>query len=98
MLTESQIRATEKARRGAKSGASRQAVAGHLIKTNKIGYRKLANGKIVKSVDEQYLRDDLPCGLRNCPLCHTNISKFTTKTRQFILSVLDCKLNIKFKG
>jgi hypothetical protein len=29
---------------------------GGLQKINKIGYRKLNNGKIVKSVDEQYLR------------------------------------------
>lgn len=40
-----------------------------LIKTNKIGYRKLNNGKIIKSVDEQYVRNDLTCGVRQCPLC-----------------------------
>ena len=32
-------------------------------------------------MDEQYLRDDLPCGVAGCPLCHTNIN---------------CKLNFKF--
>jgi len=36
---------------------------------NKVTYRKLNNGKIVKSVDEQYIRDDLPCGIKHCPLC-----------------------------
>ena len=30
---------------------------------NQIKFKKLANGKIVKSVDEQYLRSDIPCGL-----------------------------------
>ena len=42
-----------------------------MTKVNKIGYRKLANGKIVKSVEEQYVRTDLPCGVRKCPLCDT---------------------------
>lgn len=59
MLTESQIRNGR-----AKQGKKRQRPeVGGLVKTNKISYRKLANGKIVKSVDEQYLRSDLPSGL-----------------------------------
>ena len=76
MLTESQIRTSGRAaRRGGNNPNSGAGAINHLIKTNKITYRKLMNGKIVKSVDEQYLRDDIPCGIRNCPLCHTNISK-----------------------
>ena len=47
----------------------------NLIKTNKIGYRKLNNGKIIKSVDEQYVRDDLTCGVRQCPLCQAPAGK-----------------------
>jgi hypothetical protein len=35
-------------------------------------FKKLNNGKIVKSVDEQYLRNDVPCGLNDCPLCDVN--------------------------
>ena len=82
MLTESQIRNDR-----AKQGKKRQLLAasgpgGGLIKTNKMTYRKLANGKIVKSVDEQYLRSDLPCGLKHCPICKINASKYTQKTRQ----------------
>ena len=36
---------------------------------NKIGYRKLQNGKIVKTVDEKYIRPDIACGVKGCPLC-----------------------------
>lgn len=43
---------------------------------NKISYRKLNNGKIVKSVDEQYIRRDVPCGVKQCPLCDLNPCKF----------------------
>ena len=40
-----------------------------LKKTNKVSFKKLQNGKIVKNVDEQYIRSDLPCGLKGCPVC-----------------------------
>lgn len=48
---------------------------GGLKKINKIGYKKLNNGKIVKSVEEQYLRQDVPCGVKQCPFCDKNTSK-----------------------
>jgi hypothetical protein len=32
------------------------------------------NGKIMKTVDEQYVRQDVPCGLSDCPLCDKNFS------------------------
>ena len=48
---------------------------GGIQKTNKISYRKLHNGKIVKSVDEQYIRQDVPCGVKQCPFCDKNQSK-----------------------
>ena len=35
----------------------------------------LENGKIVKTVDEQYLRSDIPCGHVSCPMCSFNQSK-----------------------
>ena len=41
-------------------------------KMNQVRFRKLASGKIVKTLDEQYLRGDIPCGLVNCPLCDVN--------------------------
>lgn len=44
-------------------------------RVNTVKFKKLINGKIIKSVEEQYLRADLPCGLKNCPLCDTNESK-----------------------
>jgi hypothetical protein len=44
-------------------------------KVNQVKYRKLNNGKIVKQVDEQYIRQDLPCGLEKCPFCDKNQSK-----------------------
>ena len=44
----------------------------HRVNTTK--FKKLANGKIVKQVDEQYLREDLPCGVGTCPLCDRNES------------------------
>ena len=41
-------------------------------KLNQVRFKKLASGKIVKMLDEQYLRQDVPCGVSNCPLCETN--------------------------
>lgn len=35
-------------------------------------FKKLASGKIVKMLDEQYLRQDIPCGHVSCPVCETN--------------------------
>jgi len=40
-----------------------------------VRFRKLANGKIVKSVEEQYLRSDIPCGHISCPMCGFDQSK-----------------------
>lgn len=42
---------------------------------NTVKFKKIANGKIVRNVEEQYLRNDLPCGLLNCPECDTTPSK-----------------------
>ena len=42
---------------------------------NAVKFRKLQNGKIVKTVDEQYLRSDIPCGHVSCPMCSFNQSK-----------------------
>lgn len=39
---------------------------------NHTRFRKLASGKIVKTVDEQYLRSDIPCGHNACPICDKN--------------------------
>jgi hypothetical protein len=44
-------------------------------RVNTVTYKKLHNGKIMKSVQEQYLRKDLPCGLSGCPLCDVNQGK-----------------------
>ena len=41
-------------------------------KTNQVRFRKLASGKIVKVLDEQYLRQDVPCGLKNWPGSENN--------------------------
>jgi len=41
-------------------------------KQNQVRFKKLASGRIVKMLDEQYLRADVPCGVSNCPLCETN--------------------------
>ena len=41
-------------------------------KMNQVRFRKLASGKIVKTLDEQYLRGDIPCGLATCPRCDVN--------------------------
>jgi len=42
---------------------------------NHTRFRKLASGKIVKTVDEQYLRSDIPCGHNACPICDKNDRK-----------------------
>ena len=41
-------------------------------KTNLVKFRKIASGKIVKTLDEQYLRSDIPCGLANSPFDDSN--------------------------
>ena len=52
-------------------------------KLNQVRYKKLAIGKIVKMLDEQYLRQDVPFSVSNFPLCETNAS---------------CKLELKLVG
>ena len=52
-------------------------------KLNQVRFKKLASGKIVKMLDEQYLRQDVPCGVTNCPVCETNPN---------------CKLELLLKG
>ena len=52
-------------------------------KSNQVKFRKLASGKIVKTLDEQYLRGDIPCGIVNCPLFDVNPN---------------CKLQLVMKG
>ena len=44
-------------------------------RVNIVKFKKLQNGKILKQVDEQYIREDIPCGLSECPLCDRNESK-----------------------
>ena len=41
-------------------------------KLNQVKFRKLASGKIVKTLDEQYLRGDIPCGVATCTQCDVN--------------------------
>jgi hypothetical protein len=48
------------------------------LKSNIVKFRKLNNGKIVKQVEEQYIRRDLPCGVNNCPFCDKTYSKLAT--------------------
>ena len=45
-------------------------------KVNTVKFVKLKNGKIVRHVDEQYLRKDIPCGVSDCPLCDKNESMY----------------------
>jgi len=42
---------------------------------NHAKFRKLMSGKIVKQIEEQYLRNDVPCGYKECALCDVNFSK-----------------------
>ena len=44
-------------------------------RVNTVKFVKLKSGKIIRQVDEQYLRPDVPCGLTNCPFCDKNESK-----------------------
>jgi len=44
-------------------------------KINQTKFVKLNNGRIVKKIEEQYLREDIPCGLAECPFCDKNYSK-----------------------
>lgn len=46
-------------------------------KVNTVKFVKLKSGKIVRQVDEHYLRSDIPCGLAACPLCDKNDSNKT---------------------
>lgn len=43
-------------------------------KQNQPKFVKLNNGRIIKKIDEQYIREDLPCGLSTCPFCDKNYS------------------------
>lgn len=54
-------------------------------KINTVKFRKLKSGKIVRVIDEQYLRSDIPCGLTECPLCDRNESKILFCKLQFRL-------------
>ena len=45
-------------------------------KQNQPKFVKLNNGRIIKKIDEQYIREDLPCGLSTCPFCDKNYSNF----------------------
>jgi hypothetical protein len=45
-------------------------------RVNNVKFIKLKSGKIVRQVEEQYLRSDIPCGLANCPLCDKNESRY----------------------
>jgi hypothetical protein len=44
-------------------------------KVNQAKFIKLNNGRIVKKVEEQYIRADVPCGLHDCSFCDRNFSK-----------------------
>ena len=39
---------------------------------NNVKYKKTAKGKIIKLIEEQYIRTDLPCGFAACPFCDAN--------------------------
>ena len=41
-------------------------------KTNLVKFKKIASGKIVKTIEEQYLRSDIPCGIANSPFDDSN--------------------------
>jgi len=56
---------------------SKPALGAHCV--NKIGYRKLQNGKIVKTVAEQYIRPDIACGVKGCPLCEQSNANLILK-------------------
>lgn len=45
------------------------------LKVNQPKFVKLNNGRIIKKVDEQYIREDIPCGLKDCAFCDKNYSK-----------------------
>ena len=36
---------------------------------NNVKNKKTAKGKIIKLIEEQYIRTDLPCGFASCPFC-----------------------------
>jgi len=44
-------------------------------KINQVRFVKLNNGRIIKKIEEQYIRSDIPCGLSDCSLCDLNYSK-----------------------
>lgn len=39
--------------------------------TSKVFIRSTRSGKVQKIVREQYLRKDIPCSSKLCPICHT---------------------------
>ena len=43
-------------------------------RVNHAKFRKLMSGKIVKQIEEQYLRNDVPCGYKDCSLCDVNFT------------------------
>ena len=43
-------------------------------RVNTVKFVKLKSGKIIRQVEEQYLRADVPCGITTCPLCDKNES------------------------
>ena len=45
------------------------------LKVNQPKFVKLNNGRIIKKVDEQYIREDIPCGPKDCAFCDKNYSK-----------------------
>ncbi|CCA72877.1 probable DIS3 3`-5` exoribonuclease required for 3` end formation of 5.8S rRNA [Serendipita indica DSM 11827] len=38
-------------------------------------FKKTAKGKVIKVLRERYLRDDIPCGINECPYCITQQSR-----------------------
>ncbi|KAL3995653.1 RNB domain family protein [Acanthocheilonema viteae] len=54
-------------------------------------YRKTRSGKIVKQVHEQYLRNDIGCGLESCRSCQPTEGHFLTDLTVQISSVVPIK-------
>ena len=61
-------------------------------RVNTVKFIKLKSGKIVRQVEEQYLRNDIPCGLSNCPLCDKN------ESNNLFYKSIDCNLSLEFKS
>jgi len=62
-------------------------------RVNRVVYKKLQNGKIIKTVEEQYLRKDIPCGLSNCPICDKNESNKIPNP-----PFIDCTIEMALSG